>query len=337
MKWSETLLEVRDLRVYFGPAMRPARAVDEVSFDVRAGETVALVGESGCGKSVTALSLARLVPEPPGWYAGGEVRWCGRDTLALGSVDLRRLRGGEIAYVFQEPADALNPLFTIGAQVMEALRLHRRRGVPPSNAESKNGGASYREPAIEWLGKVGLPDPQVLLKAYPHHLSGGMQQRVMIAMALACRPKLLVADEPTTALDVTIQAEIMDLLARLQAELGMAILLITHNLGIVARIAQRVYVMYAGRIVESGPVRDVLDHPAHPYTRALLEAVPRLTGSRARVAGLPGSVPDPSEWPAGCRFHPRCGKAQPVCREKPPELQAAGEGRSVVCHFWRDP
>jgi peptide/nickel transport system ATP-binding protein len=274
----ETLLEVSDLRVYFGSSARPARAVDGISFDVRAGETVALVGESGCGKTVTALALARLVPEPPGWYAGGEVRYLGWNVQALGQSDLQRLRGGEIAYVFQEPADALNPLFTVGAQVAEAVRLHqdhggtasRRRGTPPSTLASENGGASYREPAeekaqvMDLLQKVGLPDPASLLKAYPHQLSGGMQQRVMIAMALACRPKLLVADEPTTALDVTIQAEIMDLLARLQAELRMAILLITHNLGLVARIAQRVHVMYAGRLVESGPVREVLDRPAHP-------------------------------------------------------------------------
>ncbi|MBU1694072.1 MAG: ABC transporter ATP-binding protein [Verrucomicrobia bacterium] len=319
---SETLLEVRDLRVYFGPAARPARAVDGVSFDVRAGETIALVGESGCGKTVTALSLARLVPEPPGWYAGGEVRYLGHDILKYDQRALRRLRGGEIAYVFQEPADALNPLFTIGAQVAEAIRLHR-------------DDADARALTMDILDRVGLPDPQALLKTYPHQLSGGMQQRVMIAMALACRPKLLVADEPTTALDVTIQAEIMDLLARLQAELGMAILLITHNLGLVAQLAGRVHVMYAGRLVESGPVREVLDRPAHPYTRALLEAVPRLTGSRARVSGIPGAVPDSTDWPAGCRFHPRCSLAQPVCREKTPADESAGEGHAVACHFWR--
>ncbi|MBP7829779.1 MAG: ABC transporter ATP-binding protein [Kiritimatiellae bacterium] len=319
----EPLLEVRDLRVCFGPAARPARAVDGVSFQVGAGETVALVGESGCGKSVTALSLARLVPEPPGWYAGGQIRYAGEDLLQQPSAGLRGVRGREIAYVFQEPADALNPLFTVGAQVMEAIRLHRHHEDAPAAA-------------VALLGKVGLPDPAALIKAYPHQLSGGMQQRVMIAMALACRPKLLVADEPTTALDVTIQAELMDLLARLQAELGMAVLLITHNLGIVARIARRVYVMYAGRLVESGPVREVLDHPAHPYTRALLDAVPRLTGSRARVSGIAGSVPDPSDWPTGCRFHPRCPRAQAVCRERMPADEEAGAGRAVACHFWRD-
>ena len=319
----EPLLEVRGLRVCFGPADRPARAVDGVSFRVDAGETVALVGESGCGKSVTALSLARLVPEPPGWYAGGEIRFVGTDLMRLRPAGLRGVRGREIAYVFQEPADALNPLFTIGAQVMEAIRLHR----PDEEAQSI---------AASLLEKVGLPAPEALMRAYPHQLSGGMQQRVMIAMALACRPRLLVADEPTTALDVTIQAEIMDLLQNLQAELGMAILLITHNLGIVARIAQRVYVMYAGRIVESGPVRNVLDHPAHPYTRALLDAVPRLTGSRARVSGIAGSVPDPADWPAGCRFHPRCPRAQALCRERLPAVEEAGPGRSVACHFWRD-
>ena len=214
--------------------------------------------------------------------------------------------------------------------------LHERSVVSPVGGARSRETVDVRTQVIELLQRVGLPDPSGLLKAYPHQLSGGMQQRVMIAMALACRPKLLVADEPTTALDVTIQAEIMDLLARLQAELGMAVLLITHNLGLVARIAQRVHVMYAGRLVESGPVRAVLDHPAHPYTRALLEAVPRLTGSRARVSGMAGSVPDPIDWPAGCRFHPRCPLAKPPCRELVPAMETAGEGCAVACHFWRE-
>jgi oligopeptide/dipeptide ABC transporter ATP-binding protein len=318
-----TLLEVQELRTYFGRKESPVRAVDGVSFVIREGETVALVGESGCGKSATALSLARLVPEPPGFYAGGRILYRGADVLAMGGDELRRMRGNEISYVFQEPSSSLNPVFRIGSQVAESLRLHRR----------DVGG--HREEILRLLRLVGLPDPARAMRAYPHELSGGMQQRAMIAMALACSPRLLVADEPTTALDVTIQAQILDLLVALQRQLGMSMLLITHNLGLVAEVAHTVYVMYAGRIVEGGPAEEILTRPAHPYTQALLGAVPRVEGAGGRMKGIEGAVPNPAHWPPGCRFHPRCPKCQAVCRETEPEWEPAGEGRGVRCHFWR--
>lgn len=320
---NKALLEVEDLRTYFRAGAEPVRAVDGVSFAVRQGETVALVGESGCGKSVTALSLARLVSQPPGYYAGGRVVFAGRDVLAMGEDELRRLRGKEISYVFQEPAESLNPVFRIGYQVGEAIRLHRP-------------GANLREEILGLLRLVGLPDPEQRMDAYPHELSGGQQQRAMIAMALACSPKLLVADEPTTALDVTIQAQIMQLLRSLQEQLGMAVLLITHNLGLVADVAHRINVMYAGRIVEAGPAESVLSSPKHPYTRALLDAVPRLEGVSGRLRGIEGNVPNPGALPPGCKFHPRCPKCQAVCREREPAEESAGEGHVVKCHFWRN-
>ena len=328
----DNLLEVDDLKVHFmtgGPpasrhggkawrASPPARAVDGVSLEIGRGETVALVGESGCGKSVTALALARLAPSPPAVIAGGSIRFEGQDVLAMSDADLRRLRGARIAYVFQEPGASLNPVFRVGWQIAEALRLHRQ-------------GTSDGEEVIRLLGLVGMSDPERARRAYPHELSGGMQQRVMIAMALACRPALLVADEPTTALDVTIQAQIMNLLVSLQNELGMAMLLITHNLGLAAGAAGRVYVMYAGRIVETGPTRQVLLNPRHPYTRGLLAAVPSLEGTAAGLKGIPGTVPAANRLPPGCRFHPRCQQCRDICREREPELVATGAGQSARC------
>ncbi len=316
------LIEVEALRVCFGSKKRPIRAVDGVSFSIHAGQTVALVGESGCGKSVTALSLARLVPQPPGWYAGGTIRYEGRDVMAMSSRALRDLRGDDIAYVFQEPGSSLNPVFRVGEQIAESIRLHRK-------------DADVDKEVVDLMRLVGLPDPETRSKAYPHELSGGMQQRVMIAMALACKPRLLVADEPTTALDVTIQAQILDLLAALQKELGMAVLLITHNLGLVADAADWVNVMYAGRLVESGPAREVLSDPRHPYTRALLAAVPRLEADQGRLMGIEGSVPSPAHWPEGCRFHPRCPYAQAACRCDEPQEETL-EDWKVSCHFWRE-
>ena len=317
------IIDVEDLSIFFGSKKRPVRAVDGVSFSIREGETLALVGESGCGKSVTSLALARLVPEPPGFYASGQVLYEGKDVLAMKDSALRRIRGNEISYVFQDPSTSLNPVFTVGDQIAEALRLHRR-------------GISIRSEVIALLSMVGIPDPEQRRKAYPHELSGGMQQRVMIAMALACRPKLLVADEPTTALDVTIQAQILDLIGSLQRELGMAVLLITHNLGLVADIAHRINVMYAGRIVESGPVEQVLSRPAHPYTRALLDAVPRLEGRAGRLDGIAGSVPNPDALPGGCTFHPRCSRRRERCEtEEPGEDRVEGD-RWVKCHFWHE-
>jgi oligopeptide/dipeptide ABC transporter ATP-binding protein len=296
--------------------------VRDVSFDIREGETVALVGESGCGKSVTALALCRLLPEPSAFYPAGIIGFRGREVLQMSRSELRPLRGGQIAYVFQDPGTALNPVFRIGFQLQEAICAHRHK-------------VDAKAEAIRLLSLVGLPDAESCLRAYPHELSGGMQQRVVIAMALACRPKLLVADEPTTALDVTIQAQILDLLKSLQTEFGMAILMITHNLGLVADVAQRVNVMYAGSIVESGPVEVVLKTPAHPYTRGLLDAVPRLTASSERMQGIPGVVPSPSTIPAGCPFAPRCTRSQESCLKIIPETQSLPDSKEhrVRCYF----
>lgn len=318
---AETLLAVNDLRVYFRTRAEPIQAVDGVSFSVANGETAALVGESGCGKSVTAMALARLVPAP-GYYAGGEILFNGVNTLELDLNRLHKLRGAEISYIFQEPSSSLNPVFTVGYQIEEALRLHRRN-------------LNIRAEALRLLDMVGITDAKHRLRSYPHELSGGMQQRVMIAMALACRPKLLVADEPTTALDVTVQAQILDLLARLQGELGMAVLLITHNLGIVAGLARRVNVMYAGRIVERGLTEEILTVPKHPYTRGLLSAVPRVSSVNKRMASIPGAVPNPASLPAGCKFHPRCPLATDLCRQNEPAEEKISETRGVKCHYWK--
>lgn len=315
------LLEVRDLRVSFHTETGIVPVVDEVSLRIPHGKVVALVGESGCGKSVTALSIMRLIPQPPGQITGGKIllsesspqggsRRAGHepdhgtppvDLLRLGDRQMRAVRGARIAMVFQEPMTSLNPVCTVGNQVVEAIELHQSlRGI------------SARAQAVEMLRKVGIPAPRQRVHDYPYQLSGGMQQRVMIAMALACRPALLIADEPTTALDVTIQLQILDLLKSLQAETGMSLLIITHDLGVVGEIADDVYVMYAGRIVEHGAVRDVLDHPLHPYTQGLLRCVPRLSQRLETLDVIPGRVPDPADWPSGCRFHPRCA----LCGER---------------------
>jgi len=313
------VLNVRGLRVEFGPRAMPVRAVDGATFDVRHGTTAALVGESGCGKTVTALALARLLG-PGARYVAGEIFLCGRNVLSMTERELSDVRGRDISYVFQEPASALNPVFRIGYQIMEAIRLHRPEADPRAEAEFL-------------LRMVGIPDPGARLRSYPHELSGGMQQRVMIAMALACRPKLLVADEPTTALDVTIQAQILELMSELQKKLGMAILLITHNLGLVADIAETVNVMYAGRIVESGPTEQILRSPAHPYTEGLIRAVPRLSDSRERRTGIDGSVPDPARLPPGCKFAPRCPRAKEECSAQEPTAAPAAHGGWVKCRF----
>jgi peptide/nickel transport system ATP-binding protein/oligopeptide transport system ATP-binding protein len=279
------------------------------------------VGESGSGKSVTALSIARLVPSPPARYVGGEILLEGRSVLKMSTRELRSIRGGVVSYVFQDPGASLNPVFRIGGQIKEALKYHR-----PESATD--------EEVVRLLELVGIPAPGSRARNYPHELSGGMQQRVMIAMALASHPKLLVADEPTTALDVTIQAQIIELLCELRQRFGMAILLITHNLGIVGDIADDVAVMYAGQIVESGPARELLKRPLHPYTQALIRSVPDLGAGAERLAAIPGSVPLPGAFPAGCRFHPRCPKAQPSCAIQPPELMAVLPSRQVRCPFW---
>lgn len=315
------LLDVRQLRVSFMTDEGEVRAVDGVSFSIRRGETLALVGESGSGKSVTALSLARLVPTPPGVYKGGQVLLEGEDVLTMGRDKLRAIRGARISYVFQEPASSLNPVFRIGTQIKEVLQLHRPE-------------AATDDEVVRLLRLVHIPEPTQRAREYPHQLSGGMQQRVMIAMALACHPSLLIADEPTTALDVTIQAQVLDLLKELKRSLGMSILLITHNLGIVGDLADQVCVMYAGRIVERAPAEELLQAPRHPYTRALLRSIPRLGTKKQRLETIPGSVPNAARLPSGCKFHPRCPVARPSCAQEPePELT---EDR-VRCPYWNQP
>lgn len=314
------LLSVRDLRVSFLTDEGEVRAVDGVSFEIQRGETLALVGESGCGKSVTALALTRLVPTPPGQYRGGQVLLDGQDVLTMDKRQLRDVRGARVAYIFQEPATSLNPVFRVGFQIKEALRLHR-----PELATD--------EEVVKLLELVGLPDATQRARAYPHQLSGGQQQRVMIAMALACHPALLVADEPTTALDVTIQKQILELLRELKQKLQMSILLITHNLGIVGDLADRVAVMYAGRIVEQGPAQALLTQPLHPYTQALLKSLPRLGVRRERLASIPGTVPNPVRLPAGCKFHPRCPFAQTECRADPEPALLDRGNRLVRCPY----
>ncbi len=320
-KETELIARIEGLQVHFGSPQQPIRAVDGLDLEIESGRTLALVGESGCGKSVTAMALARLVPEPPARYAGGRVLWQGRDVLCMSQAELRVLRGNDIAYIFQDPSASLNPVFRIGYQIGESIRLHRPK-------------APVEKEVLELLERVGMTDPHRAARSYPHQLSGGMQQRAMIAMALACQPRLLVADEPTTALDVTIQAQILDLLASLQRELGMAILLITHNLGLVGSIAHRVNIMYAGHVVEAGETTQVLRHPRHPYTKGLLQAVPTLQGGNERLAGMKGTVPNPIDLPSGCRFRPRCPLAQPLCQEQAPTFARMNDAQTSRCHFW---
>jgi oligopeptide/dipeptide ABC transporter ATP-binding protein len=317
------LLEVENLRVEFATPEGTVRAVDGVSFRVREGETLGLVGESGCGKSVTALAILRLIA-PPGRIPGGAIRYRGKSLLALPEAEIRKVRGKEIALVFQEPVAALNPVFTVGSQISEAIRVHNRVSRRDAKAE-----------AVRLLRLVRIPDPERRVREYPHQMSGGMCQRVMIAMALSCRPSLLIADEPTTALDVTIQAEILDLLRELQREFRLALLLISHNLGVIAETADRVAVMYAGRIVEEAAVRDIFSTPKHPYTVGLLRSIPRLgrraQGVRRRLPTIPGTVPDPLHREPGCPFAPRCPEVMDVCRRVEPALLPLGPTRKVSC------
>src|SRR5215469_16879446 len=317
------LLEIKNLKMDFGAGAGAARAIDGLSLAIAAGETVCLVGESGCGKSVTAQSIARLVPAPPANYVGGEILLNGRDTLKMSQRELRDIRGGVVSYIFQEPGAALNPVFRIGAQIKESLKLHR---------PEKAGSAEV----LRLVKLVGIPAPESRIRNYPFEMSGGMQQRVMIAMALASEPKLLVADEPTTALDVTIQAQILDLLRDLKQRLGMAILLITHNLGIVGDMADRVAVMYAGQIVELAPARELLRRPLHPYTKALMNSVPKLRGSADRLSAIPGNVPRIGDFPLGCRFAPRCPVVRPECSQKIPELVEVEPGRWSRCLYAKE-
>jgi oligopeptide/dipeptide ABC transporter ATP-binding protein len=313
------LLEVRDLRTRVDTEYGPADVVDGVSFDLAAGETLALVGESGSGKTQTALSLIGLVA-PQGRIAGGSVRFAGRDLVGLGERELRAIRGRDIGFVFQDPVAALNPVLRLGDQIVEVIRAHERCS-----------RAAARARAVEMLRRVRLPDPERQARAYAHELSGGMCQRVVLALALACAPRLLIADEPTTALDVTVQAQICELLLELKAESGMALLLISHDLGVVAGMADRVAIMYAGRIVEEAPVQSLYTSPRHPYTRALLRAVPEIEGERNDFAPLGGAPPHPARMPGYCRFHARCAERQARCEHVDPRLGAVAPGHRVAC------
>jgi oligopeptide/dipeptide ABC transporter ATP-binding protein len=316
------LLEIRDLALDFENAGVSARTLDGVSFAVNEGETVCLVGESGSGKTVTAMSIARLLPSPPARYPAGEILVQGHDVLRMTKKELRQIRGGVVNYVFQEPGAALNPVFRVGQQILEVLRLHQ-----PQHANNTE--------VVRLLKLVGISAPEIRASSYPHQMSGGMQQRVLIAMAIASRPKLLVADEPTTALDVTIQAQILELLRDLKKQLGMAILLITHNLGVVRELGDRVLVMYAGHVVEEAPVEQLLARPAHPYSRALLKSVPQIGAENERLLAIPGTVPQPGAWPSGCRFHPRCPQRQADCHEAVPALLEVSSVQRARCPYWQ--
>lgn len=315
------LLEIKELTVEFETGGARVRAVDGASLTVDAGETLCLVGESGSGKSVTALSIARLLPSPPARFIAGEILLDGVNVMRLAPRELQALRGGVVGYVFQEPSASLNPVMRVGAQIREVLRRHR----PATSGDDE---------ALRLLKLVGIPAPEVRLRDYPFRMSGGMQQRVMLAMALAAEPRLLVADEPTTALDVTVQAQILDLLRELQRNLGMALLLITHNLGIVSELGGRVAVMYAGQVVELAPASELLQRPLHPYTRALLDSVPRLHEPTRRLAQIPGNVPRSADALPGCRFAPRCAIARPDCARVMPALIPVENGRWVRCPYW---
>jgi oligopeptide/dipeptide ABC transporter ATP-binding protein len=317
------LLEVKDLKTYFYTYEGVVKAVDGVSYELEEGETLGLVGESGCGKSVSALSVMRLIPDPPGRIVNGEIQFEDEDILKIDMDDMRRIRGGKIAMVFQEPMTSLNPVLTVEKQLAETLELHKGM----TKAEARREGEDL-------LARVGIPDPDKRIKQYPHQFSGGMRQRVMIAMALSCNPKLIIADEPTTALDVTIQAQILELMKSLTTEFGVALIVITHNLGVVARYADRMNIMYAGRIIERGSAREIYANPRHPYTVGLLRSVPRLDlPRRTRLDPIEGQPPDLVNLPVGCSFRARCRWAIDKCALEAPELAPIGEGHLSAC--WR--
>ena len=318
---TNSLLKVDNLQTHFFTPEGVIRAADGISFELSAGETLGLVGESGSGKTVTALSILRLVP-PPGRIVGGRIEFAGRDILQLTPSELRKIRGDRIAMVFQEPMSALNPVLTVGDQVLESVRLHQK--------VSRREG---RDKTVELFKLVGIPSPEMRVAAYPHQLSGGMRQRVMLAMALAGKPDLLLADEPTTALDVTIQAQVLNLLDELKINLGMSVLFITHDLGIIAEHADRVAICYAGKIVETAPVRELFSRPAHPYTQGLLNSIPKFSSGEKdlKLTALPGTVPDLKHLPPGCRFEPRCPRSRPECRQYNGELNTMRTGHLAAC------
>jgi peptide/nickel transport system ATP-binding protein len=316
----EHILELKDLKTWYRTDNGIAKAVDGVSFSLAPNRIIGIVGESGCGKSVTALSIMRLVPMPPGYFAEGDILWKGRSIVKASEAEMRKIRGNEIAMIFQEPMSSLNPVFTCGDQIMEQILNHR--DVSKSEA---------RRQAVELLNLVGIPNPSERIDSYPHEMSGGMRQRVMIAMALSCGPELLIADEPTTALDVTVQAQILELIGRLRQERGMSVMLITHDFGVVAELCEEVVVMYASRIAESGTVRHIFENPLHPYTRGLLKSIPRLGAKQERLNVIEGNVPSATRLPDGCRFAGRCPLADDHCRKEQPPLREYEAGHQAAC------
>lgn len=317
---SEKLLEISGLRTHFFTDHGEVPAVDGVDIYIKKGEVLGVVGESGCGKSVTSLSVMRLVPNPPGKIVGGSMVFKGEDLVHVSEKRMRKIRGNEIAMIFQEPMTSLNPVYSIGDQIGETVRLHR-------NLNKKEA----KQHAVEMLRKVGIPRPEQIVNEYPHQLSGGMRQRVMIAMAMSCDPELLIADEPTTALDVTIQAQILDLMRKLNKESGAAIMMITHDLGVLAEMCDRVVVMYAGKVVEEGDVKTIFKNPKHPYTKGLIQSVPRMDDDKDRLYSIPGNVPTPGSMPKGCRFAPRCEYVVSKCKEEMPELIELEFGHKSRC------
>lgn len=317
------ILKVKDLKTYFFTRRGVVRAVDNVSFDLVKGECLCLVGESGCGKTVTALSILGLIDSPPGRIVGGKIFYDGTDLTKCSAERLRHIRGKEIAMIFQDAQSALNPVFTIGDQIVEQIRLHLKI--------SQRGA---RKKAINLLREVGIPSPAEAASYYPHQLSGGMRQRAMIAMSLSCNPRLLIADEPTTAVDVTIKAQIIDILRRLKERRKMSLIFITHELGIVSEIGDRIVVMYAGRVAETAPAPELLKNPKHPYTAGLISCLPDITQAKERLESIPGMVPGPDSLPGGCLFHPRCRRAMAICRKEQPPPVNVGRGHTVFCHLY---
>jgi peptide/nickel transport system ATP-binding protein/oligopeptide transport system ATP-binding protein len=322
---NEALVEVKNLKTYFYTEEGIVKAVDGVDYEIYPGETLGIVGESGCGKSVTSLSIMRLVESPPGRIEAGEINFQGKDLIKIPEKEMRKIRGNDISMIFQEPMTSLNPVYTVGDQIIEAIMLHK--GVKRKEAKKQ---------AIEMLQKVGIPLPEQRVDEYPHQLSGGMRQRVMIAMALSCDPKLLIADEPTTALDVTIQAQILELMNSLKESYGMSIMMITHDLGVIAEVSDRVAVMYAGKVVEYTDVDTLFDDPKHPYTWGLMNSIPKLDKDVDRLEAIPGSVPSPLNFPEGCKFNTRCPLAEGKCYDEEPPLEEAAAGHKVRCWRYED-
>jgi len=321
----EALVDVKNLKTYFYTEEGVVKAVDGVDYEIYPGETLGIVGESGCGKSVTSLSIMRLIESPPGKIVAGEINFQGKDLIKIPEKEMRKIRGNDISMIFQEPMTSLNPVYTVGDQIIEAIMLHK--GVDRKEA---------RKQAIDMLTKVGIPLPEQRVDEYPHQLSGGMRQRVMIAMALSCDPKLLIADEPTTALDVTIQAQILELMNSLKESYGMSIMMITHDLGVIAEVSDRVAVMYAGKVVEYTDVNTLFDDPKHPYTWGLMNSIPKLDKDVDRLEAIPGSVPSPLNFPEGCKFNTRCPLAEGKCYDEEPPLEDAADGHMVRCWRYED-